>query len=124
MFAITVAFGAQSWRLLYKTQERAEADWASLTAPTNKIDSFNGIEHASMQDDFGQRARIKLDAVAGLMFENLDESKLGTIEWGLHQQRTQMSFQQRAESDPTIRAAAAMRGPAVISPMGNGRGFS
>lgn len=124
MFAITVAFGAQSWRLLYKTQEPAEAAWTLLSAPESKVDSFTVPICVSVVDDFGQRAHIKLNAIVGLMFENLDESKLGSVEWGLHQQRTQLSFQQRAENDPTIRAAAAMRGPAVISPMGNGRGFS
>lgn len=125
MFAITIAFGAQSWRLLYKTQERAEAHFAEFEQPADKTTQFSASTHKVFIDDFGQRAVLKMDAVIGAMFENLEESKLGTIEMGLHQQRTQMSFQQRAESDPTIRSAAAMRGPAVLTPMGgNGRGFS
>lgn len=121
MFAVTVAFGPQSWRLLYKTQEAAERCWMQLTSPADRTQTFNGATHGSFQDDFGQRAYFKLADIAGVMLENLDESKLGSIEFGLHQQRTQVSFQQRAESDPTIRAAASMRGPAILSPMSNGR---
>ena len=57
------------------------------------------------------------------MLENLDVSKQAHIARSLHQQRIQAEFQKAAESDPVIRTA--MRGPAVLSPMGNsfnGRG--
>ena len=57
------------------------------------------------------------------MIENLDMSQVAHVERSLRQQRMQAKFQKAAESDPEIRAA--MRGPAVLSPMGmpfNGRG--
>ena len=121
MFAITIAFGTQSWRLLYKTQEKAEEHYKIATSPVDKTQHFNVGTWLELIDDFGQRACVSLGAIAGVMLENLDESKVGNIEMGLHNQRTQVSFQQRAEQDPTIRAAAAVRSP-ILSPMGpNGR---
>lgn len=122
MFAITVAHGVQSWRLLYKTEEKAADHFSDLTAPVDKTVGFSAATHKNFMDDFGQRAHFRLDAITGVMYENLDESKLANIELGLHQQRTQVGFQQRAESDPTIRAAQRNRGPAVIDPTSfNGR---
>jgi hypothetical protein len=123
MFAVTIAFGNQSWRLLYKTEEAAQGAYAALTQPIDKTHDFNAQLRMAMVDDFGQKACFLLSAIIGAMLENLDESKLGTIEMGLHQQRTQAAFQARVENDPTIRAAAAMRqqGPSILIPMGNGR---
>lgn len=125
MFAITVSHGVQAWRLLYKTEEKADAIYRHLTGPIDKTTSFNGEIYKSAADDFGQCAAFKLDAITGVMLENLDESKLANVELGLHQQRTQVAFQQRAESDPAIRAASRRQGPAVIDPTGfNGTRFS
>lgn len=126
MFAITVSHGVQAWRLLYKTEEKAQQHFDDLTAPVNKTQDFNAPTHKNFIDDFGQRACLRLDTITGVMLENLDESKLANIEMGLHQQRTQVGFQQRAESDPTIRAASQRRGPAVIDPTAgfNGTRFS
>lgn len=126
MFAITVSHGVQAWRLLYKTEEKAEEIYNRLAVPIDKTMDFNVTTRIAAEDDFGQRATFKVADITGVMLENLDESKLANIEMGLHQQRTQVGFQQRAESDPTIRAASQRRGPAVIDPTAgfNGTRFS
>lgn len=121
MFALTIAFGPHSCRLLYKEEQHATAAFTSITQPVDKTQHFHAELRMTLNDDFGQKACFRLDAITGVMLENLDESKIANIEMGLHQKRTQMSFQQRAEADPTIRAARMSGSPPIITPMGNGR---
>lgn len=123
MFAVTIAFGNTSWRLLYKTAEKAEEHFNFISTPPDKTQDFNATTRIQLTDDFGQRAMFVHSAVVGVMLEDLNESKLATIELGLHQQRTQVGFQARAEADPTCRAGATRGGPGIITPMGmpNGR---
>lgn len=127
MFAITVSHGVQAWRLLYKTQEKAEAAFKDMEARLgqDKTTEFGVLPRTTYSDDFGQRACLCVAEITGVMLEDLDQSKLGNIEMGLHQQRTQIGFQQRAQSDPILRAANAVRSPAMIDPTGfNGTRFS
>lgn len=119
MFSVSVAFGNQAWRLLFRTAEPAEKTFESLTQ--KKTDHFNLPEHIELQDDFGQRATIMRGSIHGVMLEDLDQSKVATVELMLHNTRTQVSAQQRAGSDPAIRSAQMSSGPAIISPIGNGR---
>lgn len=123
MFAVTIAFGNTSWRLLYKTAEKAEEHFNFVSAPPDKTQDFNATTRVNLIDDFGQRAMFVLPAVVAAMLENLDESKLGMIELGLHNQRAQVGLQARAEQDPTCRPGGNRGGPGIITPMGmpNGR---
>ena len=120
MFSISIAFGNANWRLLFKTEEKAADAYTKLTSPADKTVHFNAAERADIVDDFGQRMSIPHGANAGIMLENMDESKLGTIEYGIHNARTNAAFQQRAQSDPTLRGIRQGQGPGIISPMGNG----
>ena len=120
MFSISIAFGNANWRLLFKTEEKAEKAYSELTSPPDKTTHFNPEDRIACIDDFGQRIFLKPSAIQGLMFENLDESKLANIEYGLHNAKTQAAFQQRAQSDPTLRGIRQAQGPGIISPMGNG----
>jgi hypothetical protein len=125
MFAVTIVFGNTSWRLLYKDEKKAEEAYNFVKQPAHKTVSFNPDLRIELIDDFGQRAFFTTASINGGMLENLDESKLGAIEMALHQARTEIAGRQRAESDPTLRAASMNRGPAIVSPMGpNGRAFS
>lgn len=126
MFAITVSHGVQAWRLLYKTQEKAAQHFSDLSAPAAKTHEFNPPLYRNFIDDFGQTACFRVDAITGIMLEDLDQSKFGNIEMGLHQARTQVGFNQRQQSDPSLRAANAVRSPAMIDPTGfnGGRPFS
>lgn len=113
MHVITIAFGSAPavWQFVFKTEEAAIKAWSSF-----------GDGSLNIVDDFGQTANFIEGSVTGRMIENLDMSKQAHVARSLHQQRTQAEFQKAAESDPGIRAA--MRGPAVLSPVPgfNGRG--
>lgn len=120
MFSVTIAFGATSWRLLFKDGDKAENTFSAITQPVDKTQHFHAEERITFIDDFGQKACFKRAAVDAVMLENMDESKLGAIELALHNARMQASGQQRAEADPTLRAAR-MTGAPILTPMGNGR---
>jgi len=125
MFSLTIVFGSTSWRLLYKDEKKAEEHYSFAKAPIANLTEFNPSERFELTDEFGQRATFRRSDIMAVMFENLDESKLGTIEYALHQMRTQVSGQQRAEHDPTLRAARRGTSPSIVSPMGpNGQAFS
>lgn len=125
MFCLTVVFGpaATNWRLLYKDGEKAQAAFNLLSRTPNKTTEFNPDTRVQLVDDFGQRVFFNVEQVCAAMVENLDESKIGVIEFSLHHARVQANTQQRAEADPGLRAAAMSRGPAMISPMANGGRF-
>ncbi|MFZ3214917.1 MAG: hypothetical protein WA192_02550 [Candidatus Acidiferrales bacterium] len=115
MHVISIAFGSAPaiWQFVFKTEDAAKKAWDEIAV----------ADEAVITDDFGQSARFKAKDIAGRMIENLDMSQVAHVERSLRQQRMQAKFQKAAESDPEIRAA--MRGPAVLSPMGmpfNGRG--
>lgn len=113
MFAVNISLGNTVWRLLYKNEEKAKAD-------------FTLLEHAKLgkeparrvTDDFGQEFSGG-DEIAALMFEDLDKAKMANVELFLHQQRVQVMAQKAAQSDPGLRASSAMNGPRVLNPMGS-----
>ncbi len=117
MHVISIAFGSAPaiWQFVFKTEEAATKVW-------NEDVTRIGPGRISIIDDFGQTGLFDIETITGRMIENLDTSKQAHIARSLHQQRVQAEFQKAAESDPAIRAA--MRGPAVLSPMAgfNGRG--
>ena len=125
MHSVSISFGVLCWRLLYKTQEKAEEHFNFVTEAMHgdKTKDFNPQEKLKLEDDFGQRCSLRSKDINGVMIENMDESKLGNIEMALHGARTQTQAQRQAETDPVLRASRvnAAMGPAIISPMGNGR---
>jgi hypothetical protein len=116
MHQLTVTFGpaGTTWAFLYKDGDIAHKAAEQLALPQESI---------YIADDFGQRANIKYREIWGFMVEDLELSKLGHIERGLHQARTQAKAQQMAQADPVIKAAAMGRGSglATLNPMGNER---
>lgn len=123
MFSLSIVFATQSWRLLYQKDENAKRDYDLVTAvlAADKTTGFNAHSTITLVDDYGQTIFIKAESLHGVMFENLDQTKMANIEYALHGARTQAAAQQRAEGDPALRAGRAPHGPAIISPMGNGR---
>jgi len=112
MFCVNIALGNTVWRLLYKDEEKAKAD-------------FTLLEHAKLgkepcrriTDDFGQEFSGG-DYIVGLMFEDLDKAKMANVELFLHQQRVNVMAQKAAQGDPGLRAASMMNGPRMLDPMG------
>ena len=116
MFSITLVIGNSSipWTLLFKNEESV--------AEANKTIKFMMTEggYFEVSDDFGQTVRVADASVQGVMFEDLDKSKLAHIAFSLHRSRMQVETQKAAEADPALRQARMMQGSPVISPMGNG----
>ena len=120
MFAISISVGVVSWRLLYKDTELANSNLKTLLAAITQTreENFAPPAFVDVTDDFGQRMVAPSKSLNGLMFEDLEKSKLGNIEFSLHNARTQIDYQQRYETDPKIRGGMVSRGPGIITPMG------
>ena len=123
MFSLSVIFATQSLRLLYQKEESARRDFDLVQAAMkrDKTTQFSAHDAIELTDDFGQKLQVKADSLHGQMFEDLERTKLANIEYALHGARTQAGAQRAAEADPTLRATRMGQGPAIISPMGNGR---
>ena len=116
MFSITLVIGNSSipWTLLFKTEE----SFAPAKKAVQSIMSEGG--GCIIEDDFGQTVQAGDSIIQGVMFEDLDKSKLAHIAFSLHRSRMQVETQKAAETDPALRQARMMQGSPVISPMGNG----
>lgn len=114
MYSITLVVGNSStpWTLLYKTE--ATSNPAALTIH-HSLTTGAGLD---LHDDFGQTVHAAAGELKGYMSEDLDQSKLAHIEFGLHRARMQLDMSKRAEVDPALRAGRMMQGPGVITPMG------
>jgi hypothetical protein len=110
MYAVNISLGATVWRLLFRDIQKAK----------NAFDSFKEIpvEVGTVvgEDDFGQHCVLDRASINGVMFEDLDQSKLANIELFLHQQRVQVAAQKAAQADPGLRASTAMNSPSVLTP--------
>lgn len=118
MFSMTILLGEGTpWTLLFKTQE--SFDTAKLIYNTPALTDFQG-KTFELTDDFGQHAFIKRASIHGVLFEDLEQSKLANVERGLHHARTQIAAEQAGRADPVISGfrPARPQGPAVLSPMG------
>jgi hypothetical protein len=117
MFSMTIVFGSSpvAWTLLFKTQEAFDSARTNYNCAT--LTSFDGKTFECL-DDYGQHAIIARSSIHGVMFEDLEQSKLAGVERGLHQTRTQIMAEQAGRSDPAIASYMRTRqqGPAVMTP--------
>ena len=111
MFIINVALGNTSWRLLFKDEEKARTAFAEMQPRASADIGF------IIEDDFGQTLCSTAKAIYGLMFEDMDKTKLAHVEMALHQARTQNLATKMAQSDQSLRASSMMQGPAILNPM-------
>ncbi len=114
MYSLTIAFGETPamWRLLFKTEDAAQAVYGSIV-----YDSAKRRPSLRATDDFGQSCDVS--EIVGVMLEDLDQSRLAGVEMMLHNARTQAMAQTQARSEPALRSAG--QGPSVFVPQGNGR---
>lgn len=112
MFAVNIALGNTVWRLLFKDEEKAKTLFENFKEMPDEVGLIIG------EDDFGQQCILNRIDIAGVMFEDLDKAKMANVELFLHQQRVQAMAQKAAQSDPGLRANAAMNGPSVLTPFG------
>jgi hypothetical protein len=109
MYLITIAISPVAWPLMFQTEDRAK----------EVLKALRENEEVDVTDDFGQTVIAYRADIAGIMFEDMNQSRNAHIERALHEGRLRANLQTRAKADPVLRHAQ-MSGPAMISPMGNG----
>lgn len=116
MFSISVSVGSTAFMLLYRTEEKARANWRELLGITDPL---------IFTDDFGKEVMVQIEHLNGALFENHTLSQEGNIEISLHHARTQNNANKRAQSDPALRQPGFGNQPGVITPAGlnGGRQF-
>lgn len=119
MFSLTIVFGTSPtpWVLLYKTKDALDAAVANYRA--DRTTTFESGEFTAT-DDFGSTISVKRDAIQGIMFEDMDLSKMNAIERGLHHARSQVRAEQMAAADPLLKAGSLHRGGAAMLTPFNG----
>ena len=115
MFSLTIALRGNpiSWTLLYHKEETARAAFKLISAG----------QFFEVGDDFGQEIFLPTNSHCAVLLEDLDKSALAHIERALHAARTNSKGQARMQQDPMLRASTLTRGPDVLQPMRNGRGY-
>lgn len=109
MFSLAISFGPQGmvWSLLFKDEARARAALQTIELGTDAA-----ILH--VVDDFGQEVSIMHRSYHGALIQDLDQMIESRIQHSLNDAKAQARFNQRAKTDPEIRAL--QNGPAVLSP--------
>ena len=113
MFALNIALGNNSWRLLFRDGEEA-------TSIFEKISKRPAQGSITIEDDYGQTFFTRDPKSIHILFEDMDKTKLAQVEMALHNARTQALATKTAQADPGLRAAAAMQGPRMLDPSLNG----
>lgn len=113
MYSISICFGPTGtiWSLLFRTQESAEKVHECILAAIAE----GGII-VSCADDFGQSFASPTAKIHGVVFEDMNRSKLAHQERMLHDARTKAGAQKTAQSDPQLRQAMQPAGPGIVSP--------
>ena len=114
MYLISVVVGRAQplvWGLLFRDERKA----------LDALTSLRAVGDIDVADDHGQRLVAKGGDIGPIMFENMDESKVASIERTVHEQRIRSQVVSRMRAEPGLQNLA-MGGPAMLSPMGmNGR---
>ena len=119
MFCMTIVFGTASmpWTLLFRSQETFNEAIINFKNPA----TFEKRDF-DLTDDYGQHISVRRDAIQGVMFEDMNKSRLAHIERGMHQMRVQVEANNMAKADPALSVAmrSAQQAPGVITPFSNG----
>lgn len=121
MHSLTIVFGQNHsvvWTLMFREEEKAND--ARLECTRNHGDAGDQTV-ISIVDDFGQQIVMRSKEVIAVMLEDMTKSRLAHIERSINHAHMQSDLQRAVEADPKLRIARNMQGPAMISPMGNGR---
>ena len=125
MHMLSIHFGPNQvvWGLLFKEKEKAEAAASTLRSAMHatKTESFSATQCVFVEDDYGQAASIATTSIHGILLEDCDLTQESTIQKALHQERTRVKAQTRAQGDPTLKAAQLGQGMPRFDPMQNGR---
>ena len=113
MFALNIALANNAWRLLFRDGEEAKAIFEKISKRSNQ-----GTH--TVEDDFGQTFSAPAKSIAGVLFEDLEKTKLAQVEIALHNAHTNALATKMAQADPGLRASSAMNSPRMLDPTMNG----
>ncbi len=115
MYLISVVVGRAQplvWGLLFRDEKKA----------LDALTSLRAVGDIDVADEHGQRLIAKGGDIGPVMFENMDESKMASIERTVHDQKIRAAVVNRMRTEPGLQNLALGGGPAMLSPMGmNGR---
>lgn len=116
MYSLSIFFGPSPVpaQFLFKDKEKADAAYSKVT-------SFSEGLGFMIEDEFGHRAGFTWAAVHGAALEDMDLGEESRIQRGLSQARGQAKANERARTDPALRASIQTYGPSMITPFSNGR---
>lgn len=100
MHSLTIWFGhgtTTAIRLLYKDAAKAKEALQTTALRTDAP--------VMVVDSYGQQFVATGNEIIATLLEDLDESKVGTIEYALHNARIQAQANLRAQNDPAIKSA-------------------
>ena len=113
MWSITLTVGPVPFKLLFKTEEKAVAQWEKFKNRFKESDPSTG--EIEFIDDFNQVVSGNSNTFGCGIYENMDISRQAHIANSLHQAKTHNEGQKAIEADISMR-----RGPPVLAPMGAG----
>lgn len=118
MFSLSISFGPgpTTWRLMFHSEEAAQRAWdtvAMIPPPTGMLGAPQ--TRVVITDDFGQR--LCLSEFAGMLLEDLNQTKVGHTEFAIHEMKTRAGIATRAQADPILRQAQANGGPPMLHQM-------
>lgn len=113
MYSLSIFFGPSPVpaQFLFKDKEKADAATSTI---------MNRDMGTSIRDDFGQSAFFEKNTIHAHIIEDMDLGEESRIQRGLSQARGQAKANERAKTDPTLRAMMNSQGPAILSPGGFG----
>lgn len=105
MFAINITYGHNDSQkaLIFKTERDATKVDQAFSHPVAV--THNRI---TIQDDFGQRFSVRVDAITAWSLEDLDKTAEMQVEIAIHNQKVQARAQSAVMNDPQVRASMAM----------------
>jgi|SRR6516162_5529321 len=123
MFNLAIMFtNGQGWRFLFKSREKADAVHSAFIwrqqerqfplQDATTLTAAPASETILIEDDYAQKAAVRLSTVAGVLLQDMDKEGEMAIECAMHQARTQARGNIKMQSDPTIRSGNIVAGDA------------
>jgi hypothetical protein len=113
MYSLSIHFGPSPVpaQFLFKDENKA----------TIAYDLAGNALDFEIKDDFGQHGKFSRADIHAVVLEDMDLGEESRIQRGLSQARGQAKANERAKSDPILKAAMNQRGPGVLTPFQNGQ---
>lgn len=125
MHMLSIHFGPNQlvWGLIFKEKDKAAAETSKILMAMHETttSTFAPTRCVLIEDDYGQSASIVIGGIHGILLEDCDLTQESTIQKALHQERTRVKAQMRAQNDATLKAAGLSQRMPQFDPTANGR---